>query len=213
MRKRLLFVLLLLCMSAGVQAQEKGVDQQGGRVRDNSTNRQPAINGGKVDVGTGRGIDFGKGRTPTLPPVPNPYRLSVQNDVLVRAVQELMRERKLILDETSSKPEEGILISQPYTFTKGAVVSVSELNRMAEVPQGDLRGWNRGRYTLIIEVQPVDGTNTNVSVNAKVEGRSDGVTGAEWVTLRSTGAAEEEFIIALVEKVTGAPPPGREPQP
>lgn len=204
--------MLLLCTSICVQAQEKGVDQQGGRVRDNSTNRQPAINGGKVDIGTGRGIDFGKGRTPTLPPVPNPYRFSAQNDVLVKAVQELMRERKLILDETSSKPEQGILISQPYTFTKGAVVSVSELNRMAEIPQGDFRGWNRGRYTLIIEVQPVDGTNTNVSVNAKVEGRSDSVTGAEWVTLRSTGIAEQEFIIALVEKVTGAPPPGREPQ-
>jgi hypothetical protein len=36
-----------------------------------------------------------------------------------------MRDRKLILDEASSKPDEGILITQPYTFIKGSVVTVA----------------------------------------------------------------------------------------
>lgn len=213
MKKFICLSLLTLALAAAAQAQqEKGVDQQNGRIRDDSRNRTPGVNGGKVDTGAGRGIDFGKGRTPVPPPVDNPYRFKVPNDVLSKAVQELLQERKMILDDTVSKVEQGLLISQPYTFTKGNVVSSSELSRLSEVPQTDLRNWNRGRYTLIVEIQPVDSATTNVAVNARVEGRSDGVLGAEWVSLRSNGTAEEEFLIALVTKVTGGPPPGREPQ-
>lgn len=204
-------VITLLILTFGItQAQEKGVDPSGDRIRDSGNNRQPAVNGRKTDTGTGRGIDFGKGRTPTPPPVPNPYRFSVPNDVLTKAVEELMRERKLILDDAASKPERGLLVSQPYTFTKGSVVTSSELNRIADIPESDLRTWTRGRYTIIVEVQPIDGSNTNVSVNARIEGRSDDVLGAQWLSLSSNGTAEQEFLIALVEKVTGGPPPGRE---
>src|SRR5687768_8757195 len=205
-----LFAILFLALACTVcAAQEKGVDQQNDRIRDSSNNRQPAINGGKVDTGVGRGMDFGKGRTQTPPPIPNPYRFQVPNDVLSTAVQELMRERKLILDETVSKPETGLLVSQPYTFTRGSVVTTSELNRLAEVPRADQGNWTRGRYTIVVEIQPIDSTATNVSVNARVEGRSDNVLGAEWLSLRSTGTAEQEFLLALIEKVTGGPPPGR----
>lgn len=209
---RALFVTLLLILTFGItQAQtEKGVDPAGDRIRDGGNNRQPAVNGRKTDTGTGRGIDFGKGRTPAPPPVPNPYRFQVPNDVLTKAVEELMRERKLILDDAASKPEKGLLVSQPYTFTRGSVVTSSELNRVADIPESDLRSWTRGRYTIIVEVQPIDSSNTNVSVNARIEGRSDDVLGAQWLSLRSNGLAEQDFLSALVEKVTGAPPPGRE---
>jgi hypothetical protein len=91
------------------------------------------------------------------------------------------------------------------------VVAESELSRYADVaPTAQSRGWTRGRYTLIVEIQPIDGVTSNVSVNAKVEGRSDGASGAEWVSLQSTGEAEQEFLKALVENITGnsttAPP-------
>jgi hypothetical protein len=208
--KTIIALLILTFAFTATQAQEKGVDQQNDRIRDSGNNRQPGVNGGKNDTGVGRGIDFGKGRTVTPPPVPNPYHFQVANDVLTKSIQELMQERKLIVDETVSKIERGLLISQPYTFTKGSVVTSSELLRLAEVPQTDLRTWTRGRYTILIEIQPIDSANTNVSVNARVEGRSDNVLGAEWVTLRSNGTAEQEFLLALIEKVTGGPPPGRE---
>lgn len=210
MKKIGAFVLLLLAFGVAA-AQEKGVDQGNQRIRDTGNNRQPAVNGTKTDTGVGRGMDWGKGKTQMPPPVENPYRFKVANDVLTKAVQELMRDRKLILDDASSKPESGLLISQPYTFTKGTVVTASELTRLALVPTSDQRSWTRGRYTLIVEVQPIDSSNTNVSVNARVEGRSDNVLGAEWISLRSNGTAEQEFLIALIQKVTGAPPPGYEP--
>ncbi len=192
-------------------AQGKGVDQQNGRIRDGSSNRAPAVNGGKVDTGAGRGIDFGRGRTPTTPQVSNPYRFSARRDVIMQAVEEMMRDRKLIIDEAVSKLDEGVLISQPFTFIRGAVVAESELSRFAEVPETNSRGWTRGRYTLIVEVQPVDGTNSNVAVNARIEGRTDGATGAEWKTLPSTGVAEQEFLIELIEKITGGPPAAQTP--
>jgi hypothetical protein len=100
-------------------------------------------------------------------------------------------------------------VSQPYTFTKGAVVAEADLGRYADVPASSARGWTRGRYTLTVEIQPIDGSTANIAVNAKVEGRSDGATGAEWTTLRSSGLAEDQFLEGLIINVTGAAPPGR----
>jgi hypothetical protein len=210
-KKAISIIFFLIVAAVGVNAQEKGVDRQSDNIRDTGNSSAPASNGTKQDNGAGRGIDFGKGRTPTPPPIPNPYRLTARRDTITKAIEELMRDRKLILDTAASKPDDGILISQPFIFSKGAVVTESELNRYAQLPSATSRGWTRGRYTYIIEVQPIDGVNTNVSVNVKLEGRTDGVSGAEWVTLRSNGTAEQEFLSALIESVTGAPPPGRTP--
>lgn len=212
MKRFIVILFVLIFASAGAAlAQEKGVDTQNQGIRDTGNSRAPVSNGSKQDVGTGRGIDFGKGRTQPPPPIPNPYRFAVRRDAILQAAEDLMRDRKLVLDTAASKPDEGILISQPYTFTKGAVVAISELGRYAEITDSISRGWTRGRYTLIVEVQPIDGNNTNVSVNVKIEGRTDGASGPEWVTLKSTGIAEEEFLSALIENITGAPPPGHAP--
>ena len=210
LKKIILVLLVFACAAASAyaQAEGKGIDPQNQRVRDRSADRTPGVNGSKQDVGTGSGVNFDR-KTPKLPQIPNPYRLTARRDQIIKAVEDVMRDRKLVLDEAASKPQEGILVSQPYTFIRGAVVTQSELNRYADVPAANSRGWTRGRYTLIVEVQPIDGTSTNVSVNAKIEGRTDGATGAEWTTLRTTGTAEQEFLNALVENVTGAPPPGR----
>lgn len=211
MKRALAIIFIAMFAVITASAQEKGVDRQNDRIRDQGTGRGAGENGGKQNVGAGRGVDFGKGRTVEPPQIANPYRFTTRRDTLMRAIEELMRDRKLILDDAASKPNDGILITQPYTFTKGAVVSESELNRYAEMPARNSRGWTRGRYTIIVEVQPIDAININVSVNAKVEGRNDGASGAEWVTLRSSGQAEQDFLGSLVESVTGAPPPGREP--
>jgi hypothetical protein len=202
-----LFSLLLACVAYGQTA--KGVDKNSERVRDSGSERVPASNGSKTDVGAGRGIDFGKGKSVEVPPIPNPYRFTSRRDVLLKTIQDVMRDRNLVVDEAASRPDEGIVVTQPFTFIKGAVVSQSELSRYADIQTSADRGWTRGRFTLTVEVQPIDGSSANVSVNSRIEGRTDGATGAEWVTLRSSGLAEEEFLSALITSVTGAPPPGR----
>ena len=199
-------LLIVILTSAPAWSQGKGGDKQSERVRDNGI-RQAGDNGSKTDVGTGRGMDFG--RAPALPPLPNPYRFSARRDVILKAITDVMRDRNLIVDEAASKPADGIIVSQPYTFIKGAVVTQAELGRYADISTSIARGWTRGRYTITVEVQPIDGNSANVAVNAKIEGRTDGATGAEWTTLKTVGLVEEEFLSALIENITGAPPPGR----
>jgi len=125
---RLASVLLVMTLSvASVWSQGKGVDKTAERVRDSGT---AGSNGVKTDTGAGRGIDFGKGRTPEVPPLPNPYRIAARRDAILSAIADVMRDRKLIVDEAASKPSEGIIVSQPYTFIKGAgLPSVSRGNK------------------------------------------------------------------------------------
>ena len=204
--KTLSVTVLLICAASAVYAQEKGVDTQSQKVRDTGSSRSAGVNGNKTDVGTaGSGINFGKGKTKEIPALPNPYRVTARRDELLKTIGDLMRDRKLIVDDAASRPNEGIIVTQPFTFIKGAVVAESELSRYADVETSTTRGWTRGRYTLMVEVQPIDGVSANVSVNAKIEGRTDGAIGAEWITLPSNGTAEQEFLTALVETMGGSP--------
>src|SRR5919106_6362870 len=100
-------LILIVCSIPAFAQAAKGVDKQNERVRDSGTDRTPANNGNKTDVGAGRGMDFGRGRTPEAPPLPNPYRLSGRRDAIITAVQELMRDRKLVVDENASRISEG----------------------------------------------------------------------------------------------------------
>lgn len=200
--KALLFAAVMLMLSVPAIAQEKGVDTQSQKVRETGSNREAGVNGNKTDVGTsGSGINFGKGKTREAVRLPNPYRLTARRDTLLKAITDLMRDRKLIVDDAASRPVDGIIVSQPYTFIKGAVVTQSELSRYAAVETATDRGWTRARYTISVEVQPIDGNSANVSVNAKIEGRTDGAAGAEWITLPSNGTAEQEFLAALIDSM------------
>lgn len=199
-------LLIMVCSAASAWSQGKGIDKTSERVRDAGT---AGSNGPKSNTGAGPGIDFGKGKTHEVLPLPNPYRISARRDVILSAIADVMRDRKLIMDDAASKPAEGIIVSQPYTFIKGAVVTQSELGRYATITSSSARGWTRGRYTITVEVQPIDGNSANVTVNARIEGRTDGATGAEWSTLPTSGVVEDEFLSALITTITGGPPPGR----
>ena len=201
-------ILAFACAAISADAQQsKGVDRQSERVRDAGSNRVPTKNGSVQDVGTGRGIDFGRGRTPAATLLPNPLRLTAARAELMRAVEDLVRERKLTLDTAASKPETGIFVTQPYTFSKGALVTDSELTRYAERTGGDDadRNFNRARYTLIVEVQSIDSVSANVSVNARVEARGESLAGPEWVSLPSSGIVEQEFLTDLAAKLNDSP--------
>lgn len=207
MKKSLFFAAVIFFLSsASVWAQEKGVDPQNERIRDQSNDRAPTQNGVNQSVGAGRGINFGGGRAESRPILPNPYRLTARRDNLLLTLDELLRARGMIVDAAASRPEQGLVISEPLTFAKGAVVSQSELARFANLPPVTTRGWTRGRMNYIVELEPVDSSITNVSINVIIEGRTDGLTGGEWVKLESNGVAEQDLLAALVEKVTGSLP-------
>jgi hypothetical protein len=193
------FQFLFLIFLASTVSAQKGVDPQTQKIRDeaNKTNKGNDVS---------RSFDWGKGKTKTREMLPNPYRMNSRRDVLVNTVIEVLKERKIIVDESASRLSDGVIVTQPFVFAKGAVITRNELSRYA-VLSGDT-AWTRGRFTLTIEVQSIDGIQNNVSVLAKVEGRAENGLISEWSTLQSTGVAEDEFLAKLVEMVTGTTPDG-----
>ncbi len=195
----ILAALIQITFTSDANAQAKGIDTQNQQIK---TVNDP----NKTNTGAGRGINFGGGKTPDKKEFANPYRLASKRDILLETITGVLKEKKIIIDEIASKPKQGMLVTQPFTFVKGAVVATNELGRYSNLPNTSETIWTRGRYSLVIEVQSIDGTNNNVFVTAKVEGRSETPLGSEWVTLPSSGAAEQEFLAALVEMVTGTTP-------
>ncbi len=178
---------------------QKGVDTQTQTIKDS---------GNKVTTRTSdasRSFDWGKGKTKLRDRLPNPYKLNSRRDVLIESIVDTLREQKIVVDEASSRLKEGIIVTQPFVFAKGSVITQNELNRYAILESTD-SAWIRAQYTLTIEVQSIDGIQNNVSVNAKIEGRAGNGLMSEWVTVRSSGIAEDEFLSKLVEAVTGNSP-------
>ena len=162
--KNILFILTFLILASSAFAQ-KGVDPQTQKIREegNKTNKGNDVN---------RSFDWGKGKTKTRDQLANPYKMNARRDVLVNTIIEVLKEKQIIIDESASRLTDGIIVTQPFVFVKGSVTTRSQLNRYADLPGFD-SVWTRGRYTLTIEVQSIDGVQNNVSVLAKIEGRQE----------------------------------------
>jgi hypothetical protein len=197
MRKPTLFITAILLLSAVAFAQ-KGIDTQTKKIKEEGRKTTSTTQGND----TGRSFDFGEGKTKVREQLANPYRMNSRRDVLIENVLDILKEQKLFANEAASRKSDGIIVTEPYIFAKGAVITRNELSRYAILPSSDT-SWTRGRYTLTIEIQSIDGIQNNVSVTAKIEGRSENGLLSEWTTLQSTGAAEDEFLVKLVEMVTG----------
>jgi hypothetical protein len=195
MRKLFLSFSVLLTFTFAAFSQ-KGIDTQTQKITektgiDKSTNVSNSIN-------------WGRDKTKVRERLANPYKLASRRDVLVQTIRTVLEEKKLIVDEASSKPNEGIIITQPFIFAKGPVTTKNELNRYANLPSSETI-WRSGRYSLRIDVESLDGIQNNVTVMAKVEGKSENGFVSEWTSVPTSGAAEEEFLVKLVEMVTGKP--------
>jgi len=197
MKNLTIFAALLLLASA-VSAQ-KGVDTQTQTIKD-ETNK---VTSRSTDAT--RTFDWGKGKTRVRERLSNPYKLNSRRDVLLGQIVDTLREQRIVVDDAASRPSEGIIVTQPYVFAKGAVVTQSGLVRYGVLDYSDA-AWTKAQYTLTIEIRSVDGIQSNVAVTAKVEGRAGNGLGSEWRSVPSSGRAEDEFLAKLVEIVTGVSP-------
>ncbi len=175
---------------------QKGIDTQTQRIKEDANKTTSR------STDATRSFDWGKGKTHVRDRLANPYKLASRRDILVQTILDILKERKMVVDEASSRLSNGIIITQPYVFAKGPVIAQNELKRYGVVQYNDT-AWSRGQYTLTIEVQSIDGIQNNVSVNAKIEGRAGSGLTTEWMTIPSSGLAEDEFLAKLVEAVTG----------
>ncbi|MEZ5307002.1 MAG: hypothetical protein R2684_07650 [Pyrinomonadaceae bacterium] len=189
-------ILFVLLLSSGIALGQnpKGIDPQ-------TTEIKKAGNPNRGE-GVSKSIDFGAGKTKIRARFPNPYRLNSRRDILIKTIASLLNEQKFIIDETASRFEDGLLVTQPVVFIKGPILTPGALARYAEIPEGR-QVWTRGRYALRIEVRAIDGIRNDVDVTATVEGRTENGLFPEWVTLDSSGELEDEFLTSLAER-TGA---------
>jgi len=191
-------IALIFTLSVAAVAQ-KGVDTQTETIKNT---------GNKVttrSTDASRSFDWGKGKTRVRDRLPNPYKMNSRRDVLVESIVDALREKKIAVDEAASRTKDGFIVTLPFVFSKGAVITQSELGRYSLLENKDT-AWTRAQYTLTIEIQSIDGIQNNVSVNAKVEGRAGNGLGSEWRNVESSGLAEDEFLAKLVERVTGTSP-------
>lgn len=198
--KRLLILFAVIFLSSNVFAQ-KGVDTQTKKINQESSKTIQSTTD-NTNSSTGRVIDFGKGKTGERKMLANPYKISSRRDIVVAALIDILKDRKLFVDEASSRLDEGVIITQPYIFARGTVISPTELNRYAVLPASDAV-WKSGRYSLRIDVESIDGLQNNVSVTAKVDGKAESGLISEWTTLPSTGVIEDEILTKLVENIIG----------
>ena len=197
-------LLLTAAILCGPVFAQKGIDVQTEKIKSEGNKQVERPNT------VNQGISWGKGKTKDRAPLANPYALAGRRDVLLRTITDVLRDEKIVVDEASSRMNDGIVVTQPFVFAKGSVVAPGELSRYGVLTEGDT-AWSRGQYTLTIEVQTLDGVHNKVSVNAKVEGRAGNGIGYEWRTVQSSGLAEDEFLSKLVEAVTGVSPDGPTP--
>ncbi|CAN5343614.1 hypothetical protein BH20ACI1_BH20ACI1_03660 [soil metagenome] len=202
--KNIFYIFSAIVIFSAVAFAQKGIDTQTEKIKQEGSSTTPQSNT-RTNNPTNKAWDWGKGKTKVRQPLPNPYRLNSRRDVLVENITDVLKEKKIVIDEAASRIKDGIIITEPFVFAKGAIVTNTELNRYADLPNLDT-AWTRGRFTLTIEVQSIDGIQNNVSVTAKVEGRSENGLRSEWTTLQSSGSAEDEFLVKLVEMITGISP-------
>jgi hypothetical protein len=201
MTKFVLAFTLIFLLSA-ISFGQKGVDDQNKKIQETTNKTTETTGNNKTTNAGGWGKSWGKDKTVVRDKLDNPYRMNARRDVLIENVMDVLQEQKIIVDDAASRPKDGIIVTQPFVFAKGAVITKNELNRYAILPSSDT-SWTQGRYTLTIEIQSIDGIQNNVTVTAKVEGRSQNSLQSEWTTLQSSGSAEDEFLVKLVELVTG----------
>ncbi len=187
--------LAVISLSISIAAQ-KGVDTQSRKIHEES------VKGTQITSNNGNTYDFGKDKTKTRSLLENPYKLNSRRDRLIERVIDALKEKKISVDENSSRLGDGFIVTEPFIFSKGVVITQSELNHYAIVPDSNTI-YSRARYILTIEVQSIDGIQNTVAVTAKIEGKSENGIRSEWTSLQSNGIAEDEFLVKLVEMVTG----------
>ncbi len=193
--KNLIMISAAIFAFAGFSFAQKGIDKQTNTIKEQSSTS-------KTGNESAQTYSWGKDKTKIRNLLENPYPLNSRRDVLIETIVEQLKNKSLIVDETASRFEDGLIVTQPYTFSKGAILTKIELNRYAVIPDSEST-WTRGRFSLTIEVKSLDGIKNNVYVTAKVEGRSGNGLFTEWSTLQSKGIAEDEFLSELVQNVTG----------
>src|SRR5438046_3015904 len=109
LRKTITFAssVVALLMLGTVAWAQKGVDPQTQKIKDDGN--KVTTRGNDVS----RSFDWGKGKTKVRDRLPNPYKLNARRDVLIGSIMDALREKKIVVDDASSRMKDGIVVTKP----------------------------------------------------------------------------------------------------
>ncbi len=145
-------------------------------------------------------INFGKPKD-TLP-LENPYTVNVPREEITKQIQEVLQTCNIEIDKEKTKLERGRFVTMPWQFTRGINAKTDLLN-VSNLPAADARNWLKGRYTLEINILPLDEKRSQLQVISYIQGQMADVIGTKWVDSPSNGSIEDDTIRGLAGKILG----------
>lgn len=145
-------------------------------------------------------ISFGKPKD--IPSLDNPYTVNVPRDEIAKQIQEVLQTCNITLDKEKSKLERGRFVTTSWLFTRG-VNAKTDLQNVSNLPAADARNWLKGRYTLEINILPLDEKRSQLQVIAYIQGQMADVAGTKWVDAPSNGTVEDDTMRGLAGKILG----------
>ena len=153
-----------------------------------------------------RGVALGQiqlDRPKQEPPLPNPYTIGASREQVINGAKEVFTACKIPIDEEASKPPDSRLVTRFVVFTKG-VTARDDLEHLSTLPASDVRYWIQGRYSLELNILPLDGKRSQIQVIARIQGRISGAMNDEkWIDSTSNGRLEDEVLRGLAGKILG----------
>lgn len=145
-------------------------------------------------------INFGKPKE--VPPLENPYTVNVPREEIAKQIQDVMQTCNIELDKERTKIEKGRFVTKSWMFTRG-VNAKTDLQNVSNLPAADARNWLKGRYTLEINILPLDEKRSQLQVIAYIQGQIADLAGTKWIDSPSNGNIEDDTIRGLAGKILG----------
>lgn len=145
-------------------------------------------------------INFGKPKD--TPPLDNPYTVNVPREEIAKQIQEVFQTCNIEIDKEKTKIEKGRFVTTTWLFTRG-VNAKTDLQNVSNLPAADARNWLKGRYTLEINILPLDEKRSQLQVISYIQGQMADVAGTKWIDSPSNGTIEDDTIRGLAGKILG----------
>ncbi len=142
------------------------------------------------------------GKPKEIPSLENPYTVNVPRDQIVKEIQEVLQTCNIEIDKEKTKVEKGRFVMMPWLFTRG-VNAKTDLQHVSNLPAADARNWLKGRYTLEINILPLDEKRSQLQVITYIQGQIADVAGTKWVDSPSNGTIEDDTIRGLAGRILG----------
>jgi hypothetical protein len=153
-----------------------------------------------VSTATQSQINFGKPKD--TPPLENPYTVNVPREEITKQIQEVLQICNVEIDKQKTNVEKGRFVTMPWQFTRGVNTKTDLLN-VSNLPAADARNWLKGRYTLEINILPLDEKRSQLQVIAYIQGQMADVVGTKWIDSPSNGKIEDDTLRGLAGKILG----------